>query len=64
MARKIGMEKTFFRFPLKNELTVPIKRHTHNIWDILEGEVYEEVDNAVTGKRQQLIYGSNVPGGH
>lgn len=53
-----------FRFALNNEPTIQIRKRTHNIWDILEGEVYEDVDNAVTGKRQQLIYGSNVPGGH
>lgn len=36
------------------------RKRTYDIWNELEDEVYEEVKNMVTGKRQQLVYGSNV----
>ena len=49
-------------FPLKKEsYSVPTKKRTRDIWNMLDDEeVYEEVSNAITGKRQQMIYGSNV----
>lgn len=50
-----------FQSPLKNNPAVPIRKRTRNIWDILQDEVYEEVDNVATGKRHQLIYGSKIP---
>jgi protein-serine/threonine kinase len=36
------------------------KEAYHNTWEELENEVYEEVRNSITGKRQHLIYGTNI----
>lgn len=49
-------------FPLEKEsYSIPMKKRTRDIWNMLDDEeVYEEVSNAVTGKRHQMIYGSNV----
>ena len=51
-----------YSFSLENEsYSVPTKKRTRDIWNMLhDDEVYEEVSNAVTGKRQQMLYGSNV----
>ena len=51
-----------YSFPLeKDSYSAPTKKRTRDIWNMLDDdEVYEEVSNAVTGKRQQMIYGSNV----
>lgn len=55
-------EENAFQF-LGGDRVMPIRKRTPDVWDIVE-EVYEEVGNAVTGKRQQLVYGSNVPAGY
>lgn len=52
-------EGNAFQF-LGGDRVMPIGKRTPDVWDIVEDEVYEEVGNALTGKRQQLIYGSNV----
>lgn len=53
-----------FSFPLASEKhAIPIKKRTRDLWDIPEDEVYEEVSNAMTGKRQQVAYGSSVIAG-
>lgn len=44
----------------KESYAISCRKRTYDIWNELEDEVYEEVNNVVTGKRQQLIYGSNV----
>ncbi|GFF64490.1 hypothetical protein CNMCM6936_009085 [Aspergillus lentulus] len=36
------------------------KKRALNTWEELENEVYEEVRNSITGKRQHLIYGTNI----
>ncbi|GIC89677.1 FHA domain-containing serine/threonine-protein kinase [Aspergillus udagawae] len=36
------------------------KKRSQNTWEELENEVYEEVRNSITGKRQHLIYGANI----
>ncbi|GIJ85719.1 hypothetical protein Asppvi_004581 [Aspergillus pseudoviridinutans] len=36
------------------------KKRAQNTWEELENEVYEEVRNSITGKRQHLIYGTNM----
>lgn len=47
--------------PVLNGCSVPMRKRTRDIWNMLDDEeVYEEVSNVVTGKRQQMIYGSNV----
>lgn len=64
MKRPINMsEENAFQF-LGGDRVMPIRKQTPDVWDIIEDEVYEEVGNAVTGKHQQLIYGSNVPAGY
>lgn len=40
--------------------TMPIKKRVRDLWEVPEDEVYEEVGNAMTGKRQQVAYGSSV----
>lgn len=40
--------------------TIPIKKRVQDPWEVPEDEVYEEVSNAMTGKRQQVAYGSTV----
>lgn len=47
--------------PVLNGCSVPMRKRTRDIWNMLDDEeVYKEVSNVVTGKRQQMIYGSNV----
>ncbi|GIK00317.1 hypothetical protein Aspvir_004339 [Aspergillus viridinutans] len=36
------------------------KKSAQNTWEELENEVYEEVRNSITGKRQHLVYGTNI----
>ncbi|KAG2016763.1 hypothetical protein GB937_006243 [Aspergillus fischeri] len=36
------------------------KKRADNTWEELENEVYEEVRNSITGKRQRLLYGANI----
>lgn len=35
----------------------PNRMMTNGIWDGFEDEVYEEVNNMVTGESQRLVYG-------
>src|SRR5699024_8728287 len=37
----------------------PNRMMTNGIWDGFEDEVYEEMNNMVTGESQRLVYGSN-----
>jgi len=39
---------------------IPIKKRARDPWEVPEDEVYEEVSNAMTGKRQHVAYGSSV----
>ena len=62
-----NIQEPSMREPILNGCSIPLekesysKKRTRDIWNMLDDEeVYEEVSNAVTGKRQQMIYGSNV----
>jgi protein-serine/threonine kinase len=45
---------------INNSSTGQKRAQNQNTWEELENEVYEEVRNSITGKRQHLIYGANI----
>lgn len=56
-----GNNRREFPLPFTGDTyAMPIKKRVRDPWEVPEDEVYEEVSNAMTGKRQQVAYGSSV----
>lgn len=56
-----GKNRRELPFPFTSDTyMIPIKKRARDPWEVPEDEVYEEVSNAMTGKRQQVAYGSSV----
>lgn len=56
-----GKNRREFPLPFTGDTyTIPIKKRVRDPWEVPEDEVYEEVSNAMTGKRRHVAYGSSV----